>query len=192
MLSKPLLLLLLLRLYYFYCRGICHLVTSDSSFPVQSRTIIHSWDCNVIALQKILKWNLHSHIICCLTTSSQWSTSNWRNSQRWLSPRAAAHASTPHPHPHLCPPHQQLVSQWPLSPPLAHCHWDGGPVFFSLFNSVTFQSIRVDVHYCIEADYLGGKNVLKSKRLKTRNKFNDMLRFSSSCMALYRTADRHS
>uniref|UniRef100_A0A8D3DWY1 RAB41, member RAS oncogene family n=1 Tax=Scophthalmus maximus TaxID=52904 RepID=A0A8D3DWY1_SCOMX len=60
---------------------------------------------------------------------------------------------------HLSPPHQQLVSQWPLSPPLAHCHWDGGPVFFSLFNSVTFQSIRVDVHYCIEADYLGGRMV---------------------------------
>lgn len=35
---------------------------------------------------------------CCLTKFSQWLTSNWRNSQRWLSPRAAAHASTPHPY----------------------------------------------------------------------------------------------
>uniref|UniRef100_A0A7N8YKR4 RAB41, member RAS oncogene family n=1 Tax=Mastacembelus armatus TaxID=205130 RepID=A0A7N8YKR4_9TELE len=63
-------------------------------------------------------------------------------------------------------PEMTLVSQWPLSPPLAHCHWDGGPVlFFSLFNSVTFQSNRVDVHYCIETDYLE-KKWFKSKHLK--------------------------
>ncbi|XP_023845645.1 ras-related protein Rab-6A isoform X2 [Salvelinus sp. IW2-2015] len=28
----------------------------------------------------------------------------------------------PPPPPDLPPPHQQLVSQWPLSPPMAHCH----------------------------------------------------------------------
>uniref|UniRef100_A0A3Q1EKA0 RAB6A, member RAS oncogene family n=1 Tax=Acanthochromis polyacanthus TaxID=80966 RepID=A0A3Q1EKA0_9TELE len=31
--------------------------------------------------------------------------------------------------------------------------------FFPLFNSVTFQSNCVDVHYCIETDYLGKKMV---------------------------------
>uniref|UniRef100_A0A3Q1BSL3 RAB41, member RAS oncogene family n=1 Tax=Amphiprion ocellaris TaxID=80972 RepID=A0A3Q1BSL3_AMPOC len=40
---------------------------------------------------------------------------------------------------HLSPPHQQLVSQWPLSPPLACCHWDGGPVSLFFFFFSPFQ-----------------------------------------------------
>lgn len=80
------------------------------------------------------------------------------------------------------PLHQQLVSQWPLSPPMAHCHQNTRPrlfpprFFYSCFlptsphptppptcsTQVTFQSNCVDVHHRVETDYLE-KNKIWSK-----------------------------
>lgn len=80
-------------LWCYKSRKSVQLVTSASLLYQKERVCTKE-----IAVQKIVKWNVQIHQWCNLTKSLQWSTLNWRNSQRWLSPRAAAHASTPHPH----------------------------------------------------------------------------------------------
>lgn len=108
----------------------------------------------------------------------QWSTSNWSRSQRWLSPRAAARASTPRLALPSARPPTRLLSTNSLSlsghclHPMARRHQNRGPrlfflsLFFSLLffppappphsyqTQVTFQSNCVDVHHRVETNYL--------------------------------------
>lgn len=114
-----------------------------------------------------------------LTDLPQWSTSNWRSSQRWPSPRAAARASTPLssslPPP---PPPPQLISEAPAPPSAVDrqrpsffkCSFVFTPQPLPSFDSATLQSNLVDVHYCNETDYLE-----KTYPFQTRNMFSNLL-----------------
>lgn len=147
----------------------------------------------------------------CLTRSPQWSTSNWRNSQRWLSPRAAARASTPHTaltQPVSSPPTACLsvatVSTHGTLPSEQRTR-----LFVFLFflfcllpyphpptPSVPTQWLfRVTVWMCItvlKPIIWRKKKWLKSKTLKNKEYVKRCVQTFTSCMALYMIADWHN